>query len=266
MKLGLVIFTMLFFIKTKGQPNISTDSLSRYSYFIYGDKNGNTIEQGTGFFLRASNDKLFFVTTAHLITSWNYRKNKRSYSPIKTFYVRLFNKTDTSIYFFPINAYECTKTLNRGYAFQYPDLCFIETGNLADKYFINEIRINEKNYPIKDEIEDIIIFGYPVNKSLKDRNKYMELPPSKSAGELGYDYSKKLYWLKQKKYDSLNYQISIATGECKGGMSGSPVFYEVNGKVLFGGMCILGDEVNRYLYALRPEYIINELENRAKKM
>lgn len=237
-------------------------NISDFSYFIYGDKNINSIEQGTGFFL-TKGSQLYFATSAHLIVSWDFKNNIATYPQIDTFYIRLPRKNSTEFYFFPIGVKNIRESSAKGYAFQYPDVCLVKMPNLKD-YKINIINLDKNNYPIKDRISEVFISGYPVNDTVNDRKTYMALPPTVSEGKILTDYFKKVIWTEHGISDSINYQIKIIKGPSKSGMSGSPIFIRTlnSNEMIFGGIVVMGDPITKDIHAIRPEFVLKELQRK----
>jgi len=233
------------------------DSLRKFSYFIYGYKDKNSIEHGTGFFLQIKR-KMVFATARHLITGWDTKNNTSLGDSVNTFYVRLYDKKDGSKYFLPIDVTNAKNTLKNGYAFMYPDLCLFELKGL-EKYQINPIGYKKDDYPIKRKIEAGFSFGYPVIDSIDDKNQYLSLGASMTTYEMTSDYFKNILWADLNKPDSLNYIIHGTSGLFTTGISGSPMFLKLqgSGRILFGGMLILGNTVTHDITVLRPEFIIN---------
>jgi hypothetical protein len=249
-------------VAQKGNALNSPSNIPAYSYFIYGIKNNNSIEQGTGFFLTKGR-QLYFVTSAHLILSWDFKNNISTYPKIDSFFIRLPRKNSTDFYFFPISVKTIRESSVKGYAFQYPDICMIKMPNLED-YQINFISIDRKNYPIKDIISEVYISGYPVNDTINDRKTYMELPPTVSEGKIIADYFKKVFWLENGISDSINYQVKIIKGPCKSGISGSPIFIRTlnSNELIFGGIAVMGDPLTMDIHSVRPEFVLNELKKK----
>lgn len=238
------------------------DNLSKYSYFVFTIKDENNTEQGTGFFLKKDN-RLFFVTTAHFIGSWDSKNNKPYAHIMDSFYLRLYKEGHVEPFFISIDVKEIRKEIKKGYAFEFPDLYIMEFNN-SDNYQINYIEIEQNIYPVKPPITSLTIFGFPVIDSVNDINVYVRLPPSKSTGTITANYSKIVTWAEFNKSDYLNYQINIIEGVTKKGISGSPVFMKLPNidKMVFGGMVILGDEISQLFFALRPEVIIDALNKK----
>lgn len=266
-RLGFYHFIMFCFysciIAQKVQhEGYTQENVAKYSYFIYGDKDRNSIEQGTGFFLKNRN-RLYFATAAHILLSWDFKNNKPTSPPIDTFFLRLPKKNSIGFYFYPISVNIIRERFRKGYAFEYPDLCFIEILN-SKEYDINIINFSHSKYPISKNISDVFIWGFPVNDTINDRGCYMTLPSSESVGKTIADYFKKVYWPDHNVYDSINYQIKIIKGPCKNGMSGSPIFLKTSTSrnLVFGGMVIMGDPLTMDIHAIRPEIVISEILRR----
>lgn len=263
-KLVFRVFVLSIFcsctVSQRGQvKSYSEKGISKYSYFIYGNKDQYSIEQGTGFFLKMGK-RVYFATAAHIILSWDFKNNIATYPPIDSFFVRLPKKNFSGFYFYPILVNSIRQKSQKGYAFQYPDMCLIEITNSQD-YDLNILSLSSSNYPLKESISDAFIWGFPVNDTVNDRNVYMGLPPSESVGKTVVDYFKKVFWIQHGISDSINYQIKIIKGACKSGMSGSPIFIKTtySDKLIFGGMAIMGDSVTRNMYAIRPEFVVAEI-------
>ena len=239
------------------QAGAEIDSLKKFSYFVYGYKDRNLIEQGTGFFLQVKR-KMVFATARHLITGWDTINNTSSGDSVNTFYLRVYDKKDSSKYFLPFNVTEARKTLKNGYAFVHPDLCVFELKGL-EPYQINAIEYKKDDYPIKRKIETGYSFGYPVIDSIDDKNSYLSLGASMTSYQMLNDYAKNTVWTDLNRQDSLNYIIHGTSGRFATGISGSPMFLKLegSGRYLFGGMLILGDTATHDITVLRPEFIIN---------
>lgn len=237
----------------------SQRNIAKFSYLVYGDKDRNNIEQGTGFFLK-NRKHLYFATAAHILLSWDFKNNKSTYPQIDTFFIRLPKKDLTGFYFYPISVKTIRETSQKGYAFEYVDLCLIKIQNAKD-YDINVISFSHGKHPLSEKIGGVFIWGFPVNDTINDRDTYMVQPASESRGETIADYFKKLYWPEHNVYDSINYQIKITKGPCKNGMSGAPIFIKnsTSNNLLFGGIAIMGDSLSRHIYAIRPEFVKSEI-------
>src|SRR6267378_187749 len=87
----LLLSTILFF-KALSQPasrSAITDSLKKYSYFLFGlKKNSNSAVQGTAFFIR-QNGKLYLLTASHLLEGFSSLGNTKDINYPDTIFVRV---------------------------------------------------------------------------------------------------------------------------------------------------------------------------------
>lgn len=239
---------------TTPQPDVN---LQKYSYFIFGVKTPNTINQGTGFFVREQ-ERLFFITAAHTITGWSPITGKNDPGPLPgdIFQLRLY-KDNTEV-FIPLDFSKHKQSYVKKLGFDQPDLFVMEIKNL--NFEINSIESYFMKYPLTDSIHESQIFGFPVLEE-NDPNKYVKAPASKLEAELGFDYKKKIYWQMFNKYDSINYQLKILNSfSTLHGYSGSPVFHKIGNKreIVFGGVLFSGDPP--FTFVIRPEYILEEIK------
>lgn len=108
----------------------------------------------------------------------------------------------------------------------------------------------------------VVIWGYPINDIVEDKDAYLNLPPSQSIGETTEKYGICITWKEQDKPDYFNFKIKTTEGAFGEGLSGAPVFYIIweSKKLIFGGMVILAMVVDKDIFAIRPEVIIGELK------
>jgi len=240
--------------------NIS-DSLKKYSYFIYGGDT-NSIESGTCFFYREKN-KLYLVTAAHTITGYDPIENRTVDNWPTTFYIRLFRSGETNFEFISFDVSAILKSYTKTPFWDAPDLIILNATNLLKNHKIYSIETFIINYPSKIDISHSEIFGFPVNDSVNDFDKYIRLPASKLEAATSYNFYKKIGWESYgNKIDTLNYRIDNLNRLAKGGFSGSPVFLQIaqHPKIIFGGMTVSKTNEDQSVCVLRPQNIIKAIK------
>lgn len=268
MKSFAFIYLLLLSISEYSQNQNGIDSLSNYSYFIFGNTSEKSIHQGTVFFVR-KNEKIYLVTAAHNFNGWNYTKNLCTSCPyLDTLYLRVYRKDNGIAEFLTIDISRLKLSIPKGFISETPDLYFYEIA-FPDTYklFTIEKLFTKSINPHKNE--EILTYGYPVIDEENDPYKYIRLPATKGIGNLLVDYPKKTRWHYDngdiKGIDTISYHVIIKNHTIREGNSGSPC-YLIDTKlkqggntksVSFAGMLYGANFIDNTATLLRPEFIIS---------
>jgi len=216
-----------------------------YSYLLF-SVNGNSVNQGTGFFLK-KNNILYLVTAAH-----NFHLDKTS--KIKTteaFYLRL-PKSDNS---FDVILIE-NNPLNKNIEYQNLDVNFYII-NIPANYNVNIINIEEKRI---FDVKSLICYGYSVvDKNFDNLQMYIaKNEPTEFQGSIFKSYEKPIPY-DDGTVDYNNFAAIYVSNTLGKGSSGSPVFSKTlsNGEELFEfvGLIHTGNEIYKEATMLRKEII-----------
>jgi len=198
--------------------NITTDSLKKYSYLIYGNKKLK-IQNGTGFFIRYKGT-LYFVTARHVITGCREEGEKIKYQPDT---MNLLNKHKLSSY--PIYVKEIYEK-----SVCYPQYVELDIEafkidsrwdlgiNTVDSFFGNSLF----------EYNQFATWGFPFYNMVEGNQYDIMKEPILITGEVPDFWMTRPYAdTSNTKEDTLNYLLhckSIVINKNLGGASGSPVF------------------------------------------
>lgn len=237
------------------QKTIERDSLYKYSYFIYGDNSSTSIEKGTGFFIK-KNHKIYLVTANHVLTGWNVFKKYKEVPYPDTMYVRLYNKITLQPDFIPIPIVDF-KARNYGfYLFEKPDICFYEL-KIPDYDIVYSVEKLVEKYQDKIEVDELIVYGFPIVDSRITKFDLIRLAPEKGIGKIHTDKNDSGMFKWDNTYlDTINYIGTASLNQRIGpGDSGAPVFLQSKNskhkEIIFGGLVSgggsVGDSVAMYI-------------------
>lgn len=243
----------------------STDSLSKYSYVLYGrqKENRNKGKGGTGFFIRYENT-LYFITADHLLSSFDQLTQEKEKPYPDTFFIKLFTKETNKDTFYPLDITTLKKITKKVPPFGGPDALVVNADKLKD-YKIYSIEDFLFEYPEQVNITGSIIFGFPTNTDL---DTYIKKPPSILMGGVCDNFHTSI---KRTGYgnivDTFNYRLDFLNGGgVIEGYSGSPVFIKIPEYTthVFGGILVIGKDYEKHAYILRPHHVFNLIDD-AKK-
>jgi hypothetical protein len=262
----LFIIPLLFINHVSNSQTITTDSLKKFSYFIFGITSQNSIAQGTASFIKY-NDEIYLLTAAHVLDGWDYASNTSKGNYPDTFYVRVFTKNNMKPEFIPILTKDIKEKSEKKYFFEKADLLILKI-QIPDNCVVNTLEgfIDWANIPT-DEPRDVLVFGYPVDNMDNDFGHYMNNINSQEAtGTIKQKYSTPVRFFENNAVDTINYVAFYKSGKVDHGYSGSPTFFLYKSdkdnsiiKISFGGVLCIRNEMQRYMTIVRPEIIINKL-------
>jgi len=128
---------------------------------------------------------------------------------------------------------------------------------------VNSINKFIPNYKRFDfiTVKHVVYFGFPKveNEPVFDfKIAYPSLVKSEDTIVGSYNYVR--YSSTLNKYDSINYITKSTNDSYSGeGDSGTPVFFKIDNKYYFGGMCTSGVGSLKIAYIVRPEKLLDSL-------
>ena len=265
-----LLFPLVIFAQE--QKRSALDSLSDYSYFLFGVKGGYFNKRsgteaefyfGTCFFVK-KNNHVFLVSAKHVVTPCNIVDSSRDSDFPDSLYVRIRSKKTRKYILYPIrikmDSVECRPYYQEADAFVY------EIKN-ASKYLINSV----ENYLVENIADSSIekeayTCGYPNVFSINFES-LMNYKPKISKITMESKLNMVLV-LGDGIYDTINYFAKLDSGVLKSGNSGSPVFFQskTDGAFIFGGLLSRGNARTHETYFVKPKEVIDkirqsELEN-----
>lgn len=243
LKRNLILLLCLFYLtKSKGQPIVYHDSLSQYSYLLFGSTllNANhksTIpigKQGTGFFVRIDSS-IYFITAKHNIANYLKKDDHKKDFPdslnVYTHYSDPFN-------YITIPAGWISDSIRINEGLKDPDVFCYDVTNSIKSLKLNSIEIPllENDFsPGKANFNKIWIFGFPEIKN-KIIGEVIQLTPPYRFESNNFHVSENFpnQIGNDRGIDYLNYEVQIKDAIITSGFagfSGSPVFIQ-NGNSL----------------------------------
>lgn len=246
-----ILFLFLFFVSCASlnrstlRTKINDSFLKQHTYLVF-NKSGQRVLFGAGFFIKDKRD-LFFVTANHVaaipadsVTILLSKETKKTYTiSILEGHGKGLDKFfgEHDVYFKKVN----NKIVGR-----------VNT--------VNTFMPDYKHFDFS-KIKNIIYYGFPEtnNESRYDfKTTFPELVISEDTIIGNYSYVR--YSPTFNKYDSVNYMTKSINGTYSGeGDSGAPVFFVLNKRYYFGGMCTAGVGSLKVAYILRPDKLIDSL-------
>ena len=251
---ALTLFKPLF-----AQKVVKEDSLSNYSYFVYGLINKRAIKQGTAFLVR-KNNKVYIGTALHVLSGLEFDNDSLISDNLfpDSVFLRLYRKDNNKAYFFEFDikaAKILAKHLN---ILDHPDFLFLEI-KVPSFCKIYSIETPIKNYKAPKKFPlNILIYGYPVNDFETNSSIYVRLPAERTDLVCSVDdYNKPFFWSHTEKFDKNILTFPNNEDKIRRGYSGSPVFFIDKKDVKFTGMLIMDTthENNKTVDLVKPEYI-----------
>ncbi|PWT96806.1 MAG: hypothetical protein C5B52_14875 [Bacteroidetes bacterium] len=264
-KLLLAFLLFPFTLFAQKPKRTALDSLSDYSYFLFGVKGGYFNKKsgteaefyfGTGFFVK-QDQKVFLVSAKHVLTPCNIVDSSRDDDFPDSLYVRIKSRKTKRYMLYPIrikmDSVQCRPYYQEADAYAY------EIKN-PSKYFINSV---EKF--VVDDVADSSIeseaytCGYPNVVSL-NFEELMKNKPKISKIKLASKLNMVLV-LGDGIYDTINYFANLDSGVLRSGNSGSPVFFQdkKDGKFIFGGLLSRGSTHTHETYFVKPKEVIEKI-------
>ena len=233
------------------------DTLSKYSYLIYGDISPTAVEKGTVSFVRYKGE-LYLLTAHHVLTGWNCNYHFQTKNYPKTMYVRVNSKTDNHYVFIPINIIPYTKKKYNFYYWEKPDICLLKI-NIPSTDTVNSIEklMYKSNRAISDTV---ISYGYPIFNT-KSKNEIITRKPEFGYGRIVTKTLAKV-WTHQDSNvkDSINYILKLYNdSRLSAGYSGAPVFCKTNDGYSFCG--IINGGTKEAAIIVKPQFIFDFIKN-----
>jgi len=262
----LFIISLLFTNQLSNSQTITTDSLKKFSYFVFGTTSQNNIVQGTASFIKY-NDEIYLLTAAHVLDGWDYASNSSKGNYPDTLYVRVFTKDSMKPEFIPISTKDIKEKNEKKFFFETADLLILKV-QIPHNCVVNTLEefIDWTNIPT-DEPRDVLVFGYPVDSTDNDFGHYINNINSQEAtGTIKQKYSSPVRFFENNVVDTINYVAFYQSGNVDHGYSGSPTFFLYKSdkdnsilKISFGGVLCIRNEIHRYMTIVRPEIIVSKL-------
>jgi hypothetical protein len=231
----------------------SEESLSKYSYLIYGSVNSKTLEKGTGFFIR-NNGKLFLLTANHVLTGWdcNHYYHKSPFPD--TMYVRVNRLNSADFDFIPINISKFKRIDFNYYYYQKPDICIYEMSlpKTDTVYSIEKLLMRGSVHAVDT---NIVAYGFPIIPAKTKNDIILTHPTFAKATAISVSSNVK-EWRHPESgiIDSINYQASIISEyQISGGFSGAPVFLKSQFGYFFAG--VINGGTDKAIIIVRPRFI-----------
>lgn len=256
----LFIFLLMFNFTNSQITNDTTETLKKYSYLVYGQKN-NKIHNGSGFFIKHK-EIIYFVTARHVITGCRGDGNKIKFQPD---IMNILDKDKESTY--PINVIEIFEKCT----------CYPQNEELDVEIIrINspwDLGLNTINAFIGVSMFDYDYFatwGFPFY-NMVENNEYdiMKNPVLTSGKTPDFFMSRPFVDKTKTKEDNFNYLLNlknITFNTNLEGASGSPVFLKntnTNKWQIIGALIGAPNEnsTEKYFIIARIEAILKKIED-----
>lgn len=283
-QLRLLLLLAFVFQKSYSSAQAETDSLTKYSYLLFGflhkQPEGAFVKfypwQGTGFFVK-KNDRLFLVSAKHVLTPCSYQKKRWDYYNYPdTFYIRIPVKKGSDSGWIPyqlITGRVKDTVTCFSYTYEDPDVFVIELSNM-DSYKINYIDLEDYHLKVSD-IAEVEFNGF-----------FLDIP----AGKLNFDNFTSQQSVRRKavlfsdpdrpiimtdseeiKHDDVyDFELLREDTASLGGCSGSPVFFKQknSGKWILGGLISgmpKGTKIELCVKSSMIKYKIDAIINKSSK-
>lgn len=273
LKRNLILLICLFhLIRVQGQPIVYHDSLSQYSYLLFGSTLLNadhkstipTGKQGTGFFVKIDSS-VYFVTAKHTIT--NYLKNddlKKDFPDS----LNVYSHYSDPFNYITIPAGWVSDSIRSNEGLKDPDMFAYDVTNSMKilKPDAIEISLLENDFaPGKANFNKIWILGFPQIKN-KIIGEVIQITPP-------YRFESKSFHVSEnfpnqigndRGIDYLNYEVLIKDAIINSGFagfSGSPVFIQ-NGDSLkwqFMGIIVATNQIRNSIYVVKKDVVIRQI-------
>lgn len=246
-----------------------SDSLSKYSYFVYGginfidtlDKNRGAIVQGTGFFI-ANNNNLYFITAKHVLAVPNEPAIKKVTPKSNDSLMNIYmedgsERANMPIFYLNVKKIRDT-TKDVTFVFS-PDVISYKVTD-SEHLHINDINQFIPSY-LPKRMGDICIFGFASSGNSFEGAKFAANPKSKVLIKK-YSFGYKNEYEKSK-IDYFDYVVTptdYKVTESLHGYSGSPAFVkdlDTNKWVFLGITAGVHPDFN-LMFFVKPEFIKTE--------
>lgn len=273
LKRSLILIVLFFHLtRAQGQSIVYHDSLSQYSYLLFGSTllnadHKSTIpigKQGTGFFVKIDSS-IYFVTAKHTIA--NYLKNddhKKDFPDslnVYTHYSDPFNYITI-----PADWISDSIRLNEG--LKDPDVFAYEVTNSMKNLKSDAIEISllENDFaPGKANFNKIWIFGFPEIKNKRIGEVIQFTPPYRFESNNFHVSENFLNQIgSDRGIDYLNYEVLIKDAKITSafaGFSGSPVFIQNRNslKWQFMGIIVAANQIRNSIYVVKRDAVIRKI-------
>ncbi len=249
--LGLLLF--VFFTSKAQEPE---DSLSKYSYMVQMSREGIK-SQATGCFVRHEG-RLFFISTAHLLTGFDPVQFRAIDNYPDTVFIRLSNDT-SKLQFLPLPILSMKRKSKPFHEYESPDVYVVEIKD-AKKYSVYSIESFFDEELRCEQAKTVLVYGYSNgqegNDYLRDRQQ-----TSNSRSALTQEYCLHVFLPNVKLNDAVNYYTYLKSGDAGTGLSGAPAYLLTqDNTIVFGGLYIGGlSDPSKTGIVVRPEYVINKV-------
>jgi hypothetical protein len=262
MKSIFITLSIVFIsIISKGQNDF--DSLSKYSYLVLGYMNGETYQNGTGFFIKTK-DGYKFITAKHnvsCINTFTKQPLPNKYDFIGIVYDDTVTKSATTI---KLDIRQVKPVLPNTFFYETPDIVILDIIGLkvnaiiySVEKFIDTLNDGNKNF------EKLIAYGYKKDTVHKTADSLKTSYYEGTFADMRHTNPR------YSTNDSLNYVIQP---EITQGMSGSPVFFKYSTNkngiseewIELGGVVFGNDTIYHSGYMIQTHITNREIEKAAR--
>lgn len=256
----LHMLTVILLLNSKCSLSQNFDSaLTKYTYLLVSQLIGTEYIKGSCFFVE-KNNKIFFITAAHVNKPWNPIERKMYYDIPDTFYIKFLNKNTKKPEWYIFNNKGAKSDTAKYTIYDYSDL-FIAEVSIPKYYEINTVN---KYLKWEDSLSyakqsRAFAYGYSDSES-KTHAEMLYESPLLFTGKISSISPGIISATNEIKFNRLNYTVSIINDDIMDlkGLSGAPIFLKApNSQITFGGLIFA--RTKDQVCVIRPEFIFKRL-------
>lgn len=258
----LILFAAIYYSCTSNKA----DSLEKYSYLIY--KNiGGFKYSATGFFVNINED-YYLISAKHVFTGWSGISMTMDNDYPDTLYVSLCEKCNPENQSLdPIIISEIKKRDKHLTISKQPDFYIykVKKDKKLKLNCINDFMPDYSKIDV-DSVDSVFMYGFPEGNGYFDiSGNVIRNVPLLATGTIDFPLKESLSWDSINK-DQFHYMVKADVNSRFGeGYSGAPVFFMMNGRPVFWGICAAGSHKFASFLMVKPNYVLDSIKALTKQ-